>query len=417
MSKDDPNSHRQWLHIPARNSQAQPEDRSDSKPAHEPGLIDEHRAQPEPAEEHKGQAAAQNVVRSQLDHIYETNPPHQAEAQPAPQESDVPPTYDRHGSETAGAYDWRAYHTAWQDYYQQYYQRYYLQQLQQQKQRQAHTKAAAATDQAKHPEKTEKQAKPDPDQFQKELLGKVSERARKVRGSSHFLPIVSAVVVGLLFFLFQFNKAIAAQVHAYVSPSTTISDNVIVDPSASVPVGDEARLVIPKINVDAPIVLGLDSLDNATTQVALKDGVVHYPISGASSLPGQAGNTVLLGHSSNYVFDDGDYKFVFVLLPRMEQGDLFYIHFEGKRYVYRVTEKEVITPQQVEKLATNSDKPTATLVTCVPIGTNDKRLLLRAEQISPDPSTAEQVAPQSGDNQDITLPGNRTTILERLFDF
>ena len=192
-------------------------------------------------------------------------------------------------------------------------------------------------------------------------------------------------------------------------------DNVIVDPSSVAPVGKETRLIIPKINVDVPIVLGLESLDNATTQVALEDGVVHYPIPGANSMPGQTGNNVILGHSSNDVLAPGDYKFAFVLLERLVAGDIFYIHYDEQRFVYRITEKEVIQPNEVAKLVTPNDKPMTTLVTCTPIGTDDQRLLVFAEQISPDPADAEQIDAGSGNERDVDLPGNEPGFFQRLF--
>jgi sortase A len=181
-------------------------------------------------------------------------------------------------------------------------------------------------------------------------------------------------------------------------------------------VGNESRLIIPKINVDVPVVYGLKSLDNDSTQKALENGVAHYPLNGANSLPGQTGNNVILGHSSNDVFAPGSYKFAFVLLERMEAGDLFYIHYKGKRYVYEVTAKQIIQPTQVNKLVTSYDKPLTTLVTCTPIGTDDKRLLVTAEQISPDPSEAERLQAPAEGGQDVSIPGNEPSLLQGLFN-
>lgn len=421
MGKSDDNDNRQWLNIPSRNntqlssggqtpdasinSHGQPEKSPQTTPAGQPGHAENHDTS------HNPQGAA-HVARSKIDKVYETNPPHQ-EDESEQMTSGVHGTYNRGHDQTAN-YDWKAYHTAWQDYYQKYYERYYVQQLH--AHRQQIQNQASATGNNSQATQTEPEAKHRPsEEFRSEILNKVSERAKKVRGSTHFLPIASAVVIGVLFLLFNYNKLLAAEMHSYISPSTRVSDNVIVDPNANVPVSDDPRVIVPKINVDAPLVFGLDSLDNATTQKALEDGVVHYPIPGASSLPGQTGNSVFLGHSSHTVFDQGNYKFVFVLLPRMEKGDLYYIHYEGKRYVYRVTRKQVITPDQVGELVIDTNKPMSTLVTCVPIGTNAKRLLVFGEQISPDPSKAEQVETQKNTDKNVTIPGNSPTFLESVF--
>ena len=136
-------------------------------------------------------------------------------------------------------------------------------------------------------------------------------------------------------------------------------------------------------------------------------------------MPGQTGNTVVLGHSSNDVFDDGKYKFVFVQLDRLESGDKFYLHYNGTRYTYQVTEKKIIDPTEVNQLVINNGKPLATLVTCTPPGTALKRLIVIGEQISPDPSTAsEQTADQTKPTAERTtaIGGVAPSFFERLFN-
>lgn len=90
-------------------------------------------------------------------------------------------------------------------------------------------------------------------------------------------------------------------------------------------------------------------------------------IPGASSHPGQVGNTVLSGHSSNDVFAAGDYKFIFMQLDKLEIGDTIYANYEGVRYTYIVTGKEEVLPSQVDKLIYPTDKPVMTLITCTPL--------------------------------------------------
>ncbi len=106
-----------------------------------------------------------------------------------------------------------------------------------------------------------------------------------------------------------------------------------------------------------------------------------------------------------------------MLLERLSPGDLFYIHYKGKRYVYNVTEKEEINPSQINKLVRPNKKPMTTLVTCTPIGTDDRRLLVYADQISPDPNKAEKINAADGDNQRVNIPGNDPSLLQRLFGF
>ena len=232
------------------------------------------------------------------------------------------------------------------------------------------------------------------------------------------MPIVCAIIVGLLFLALQFNRLLVAQVEAYISPGSTVdlSNTVIVDPSTGANVGNDSRLIIPKINVSAPVIYSTTTVDENTIEKSLEGGVVHYNLPGANSVPGQAGNGVILGHSSNDVFDPGNYKFVFVLLDRLQNGDLFYMNYQGKRYVYKVTDKKIIKPTDWKVLLQNDGKPTIVLVTCTPAGTALNRLLVYGEQISPDPSTASAAPSNTQDANPAEIPGNSQTFFERLYN-
>ena len=96
------------------------------------------------------------------------------------------------------------------------------------------------------------------------------------------------------------------------------------------------------------------------------------------------------------------------------------MNYESKRYTYKVTSTEVVMPNQVNKIQIETDKPMLTLISCVPLGTAEKRLLVFAEQISPDPTGATQstdsddTSTSSSDSS--TIPGQPApTLLERLF--
>jgi sortase A len=140
-------------------------------------------------------------------------------------------------------------------------------------------------------------------------------------------------------------------------------------------------------------------------------GVAHFAVPGASSHPGQIGNTVIAGHSSSDLLRSGDYKFIFVQLEKLAVGDTIYANYNSKRYTYTVTKKAVVGPNDVSALVYKTDKPVMTLITCVPVGTADHRLLVTAEQVSPDP---KQSAPAPDINTATTdsMPGKSQTFLE-----
>ncbi len=142
----------------------------------------------------------------------------------------------------------------------------------------------------------------------------------------------------------------------------------------------DMRIVIPRINKNVPVV-GVRNENliarrweqlETDIQSALRSGVVHYP---GTALPGENGNVVLTGHSSYYTWDPGRFKDVFALLHGVNVGDKVVVFFNQKKYIYQIVEKKVVLPEQVDVLGpTNSEQ--ITLITCTPIGTNIKRLIL-----------------------------------------
>jgi sortase A len=318
----------------------------------------------------------------------------------------------------ATASSWQEYHTAWQSYYQEYFKRYYDSHLQQ-----AQVQAALQAEQnptSKHEDThfvTPEQAVED---IRSDLRSKIRARARGVRKNRHFVPVMAALLVMMTFLLLQYNRVVFAHVSAYVRPGEISPNNIIIDPSQNVEVSNEARLIIPKINVDAPVVydntMGSNQQQTHDLQMeAMEKGVAWFGIPGADSNPGQYGNTVLSGHSSNGFFDDGNYKFLFALLDKVSIGDVIYTNYKGTRYTYSVTERKVVEPSNTGALLGYDDKPVLTLITCTPLGTAEKRLLVIAEQISPSPVDAEAAPEKSGGERAAPIPGPSPTLFQRVF--
>ncbi|MBI4235612.1 class E sortase [Candidatus Peregrinibacteria bacterium] len=142
------------------------------------------------------------------------------------------------------------------------------------------------------------------------------------------------------------------------------------------------RIIIPRINQNIPIVrVDSESLIKRDwgalekdMQEALRGGVVHYP---GTSLPGQSGNIAITGHSSYFPWDPGRFKDVFALLHKVVEGDHIVIYWDQKKYVYEVNKITIVLPDDIEILKqTPTDK--LTLITCTPVGTNLKRLIVEA---------------------------------------
>ena len=392
------------------------------------------------------QEAAADIVRSQLDSIYAGDTsrdlpqtPTPAPAQQLPDTTQQTPSaqpttvatqdiaeinpYERtHTPQTSIKPDqWKVYHSAWQDYYRRYYEGYYTQQASTQASSPTPTTASPRTALGSALNADEAVRTTGPmtrneamQELRAKLLTQVEKSAKKARKSRHFVPVLAAVGVILIFGFLQYNQLLIANVKAYITPGSIDPQNIIVDPASTVAVGPDARLIIPKINVDTPVFYDI-STDKASQDKAMENGVAHFGIPGANSHPGQVGNTVLSGHSSNDVFAAGDYKFIFMQLSKLEIGDTIYANFEGKRYTYIVTGKEEVMPTEVDQLIYPTNKPVMTLITCTPLGTALKRLLVTAEQVYP--ATGFTPAP-AATNQSAqpSIPGQgQPTVIERIF--
>ena len=153
------------------------------------------------------------------------------------------------------------------------------------------------------------------------------------------------------------------------------------DPDAP---GDTKPVVyvkIDKIGVDAPMVWS-QSDDGDKTLKDLENGLSHFPKTAA---PGQDGNTIISGHSSNYLWAKGDFNHVFENLQSLEKGDIVNIKTiqqNGKViiYKYQISDKFVTLPDD-PKIFANTDTSTLTLTTCWPVGTALKRTIIKAELI------------------------------------
>jgi sortase A len=222
-------------------------------------------------------------------------------------------------------------------------------------------------------------------------------------------PIMAAVGSFLLLLILFKSQIIFSQIK-YLTASQNKTPVAATVPAAEV-VGAEPVLNIPKINVSAPIVF-VPTNQEAAVQKGLEGGVVHYA---NTPMPGQTGNSVIVGHSSNDWWEPGNYKFVFVLLDKLVVGDTFSVNYQSKKYVYQVTESKVVEPTDVSVLAPTAE-PSMTIITCTPPGTSWKRLVVVAKQISPDPHAAAAATTSASGNSS-ALPGSAPTWWDQIKSF
>ena len=223
---------------------------------------------------------------------------------------------------------------------------------------------------------------------------------------SHLKPILNALIFFMATFALFKSPVLLSQLGYRFNPPKAPAAPVV-----TVATTTESTLTIPKLNVNAPIIYQ-SSIAEADIQRSLQNGVVHYS---TTAKPGQPGNTVIVGHSSNDWWEPGNYKFVFVLLDKLVVGDKVSLSYEGKYYVYEVYESKVVEPTDLTVLA-QTPGHNLTLLTCTPAGTNWRRLIVRAKQISPAPQNNVKIA-QGNTQGGQLLPGSAPGIGSQLSRF
>lgn len=201
-------------------------------------------------------------------------------------------------------------------------------------------------------------------------------------------PLLGVLAAGTVMLALNGQWLTAQMQYRFAQPQPAYAEaasSLNLDPNAT------PELTIPALNIKAPVIFE-PSYKEADVQLALRKGVVKFP---TTADPGQPGNVVIFGHSSGQPWAPGEYKFVFTLLDKLKPGDKVYVDHKGQRYIYQMRSSEVVLPEQVGVLNA-TDVPTLTLITCTPVGTSQKRLVVRAEQISPKPA-AQAAATQTAD--------------------
>ncbi|VVA43446.1 Fimbrial associated sortase family protein [Candidatus Roizmanbacteria bacterium] len=131
----------------------------------------------------------------------------------------------------------------------------------------------------------------------------------------------------------------------------------------------EYTLSIPKLNIKkARVVVGGEDLTKS---------LVHYL---PKTLPGEYGNVAIFGHSTlPQLYNTKDYKTIFTYLSALEKGDKVYVNIGELEYQYEVTGSIIVMPSDISVLEQKKDASYITLITCTPLGTYLKRLVVTAK--------------------------------------
>lgn len=132
------------------------------------------------------------------------------------------------------------------------------------------------------------------------------------------------------------------------------------------------KLTLPRLDV-----YGVTVVVNGSD---LKKSAIHYP---GTAFPGNFGNSVIFGHSSlPFLYQPQNPLTIFNPLVKAELGDNILVNYDGKIYRYRIKTIREVSPKQLEVLDQDYSKKQLTLITCVPLGTYWRRLVVVAELVN-----------------------------------
>ncbi len=173
------------------------------------------------------------------------------------------------------------------------------------------------------------------------------------------------------------------------APATVVLPTIPPAPAPATPVpatSPPTRIVIPAINLDAPVVeVGWRVVERdgqTTTEWEVADYAAGFHI--GSAYPGNVGNTVLSGHHNIR-------GKVFRYLVNVNPGDLVILYADGRAYYYRVESKQILPEKYAsdEQQRKNAEligyfpDERLTLVTCWPYTSNTHRVVVIARPVPP----------------------------------
>ncbi|MFW6110199.1 MAG: sortase [Patescibacteria group bacterium] len=161
-----------------------------------------------------------------------------------------------------------------------------------------------------------------------------------------------------------------------VVKSIATSQEQVAEPT---PVPPFFSLSIPKLGI-----VGARVKKN-TTDPDPEEFLGHFK---GSALPGDSGTVFIYGHSTfPSMYDPEDYRAIFSRLDQLAEGDAIMISYPGEQWEYLVDRLEVMKPSEVDEIDFSSrlgGRNRLVLMTCYPLGTRFKRLLVFASPIERD---------------------------------
>lgn len=193
--------------------------------------------------------------------------------------------------------------------------------------------------------------------------------------------LVSALIINWSEISWLFNYRVIFSLVSSVFESKIIAKATDIFEREKAPVKNsfpsvkENSLEIPRLGISAPLIF-MEAGNEKDISSALNKGVVHFP---GSALPGQAGQTIILGHSAPAGWPKIKYDWIFTRISELTEGDEIFIYFNHRQYTYSVTGKVFLDRgEELSQSLTNSENMLV-LISCWPPGKDLRRIAVVAK--------------------------------------
>jgi LPXTG-site transpeptidase (sortase) family protein len=116
--------------------------------------------------------------------------------------------------------------------------------------------------------------------------------------------------------------------------------------------------------------------NESQVKLALNKGVVLYP---QSTLPGESGQTIILGHSAPANWPKIKYDWIFSRISDLEENDEIFLYFNQRKFSYYVKQKIFLEKGEELPGGLTGFKNTLILISCWPPGKDLRRIAVVAE--------------------------------------
>jgi len=147
-------------------------------------------------------------------------------------------------------------------------------------------------------------------------------------------------------------------------------------PNITAQYSDEYTVTIPKLNIINLKVSFADLYNEKKALETLRAGLGHY-----MNPPGDGKKIVIFGHSSGYYWDSSAYKHVLRQIHTLQNGDMIYVNYQEKGYVYQIFSQQIIAASGMANILQSNGYEEIALYTCWPLDSIRQRYVVHAVRI------------------------------------